>query len=155
MSAGPLRSVVFPFDADRPSERFWRRHSNPLSGWSRVPTGAVVVYAVYRRDPRLLVAALLWAAVNPVLFSPPPDESAWMTRAVLAERWWLGDAGESAVGLDRPNVYNAGGAVAFVYALYAAWRRRPVRAALGVVLNAGLKLQWLRALVERYDRRSE
>ena len=67
-------------------ETMWRRHANPRSGWTRVPTGAVLVYAVYRRDVRLLVAAVVWTVINPFLFSPPETEEAWMTRAVLAER---------------------------------------------------------------------
>lgn len=136
----------------RSREWFWDRHANPASGWSRVPTGPVLVYAVYRRNRRLLLAALLWAAVNPILFPPPGDETAWMTRAVRAERWWL-RAGNGTLGVDRPNAYNTAGAVAFVCALAAAWRRRRVAAALGAALSVGLKLRWLVAVVRRYDAR--
>ena len=135
-------------------DRFWERHSNPLSGWTRVPTGAVVVYAVYRRDARLLAAALAWTVVNPVLFSPPDDETAWMTRAVLAERWWI-EEGEATVGTSYPNVCNAVAALGFVGALLAAWRRRPRAAALGTVVSVGCKLWWLTVLVRRYDRQAE
>ncbi|WP_245545385.1 DUF6653 family protein [Halomicrobium katesii] len=106
--------------ADRLEAAFWRRHANPKSGWSRVPTGPVIVYAIYRRDWRLLAAALVWTAVNPILFSPPETDDAWMTRAVLAERWWIDDEQRSTIGLDYPNVCNAVGASAFGYALYAA-----------------------------------
>jgi hypothetical protein len=132
-------------------EWFWERHANPKSGWTRLPTGPVLVYAVYRRDPRLLVAGLLWTVLNPLLFSPPEDEEAWMTRAVLAERWWVREADRGTVGLSYPNVCNAGSALASVYALYAAWRRRPAGTALWTVLLVGLKLWWLRVLVRRYD----
>ncbi|WP_331714143.1 DUF6653 family protein [Halobacterium sp. CBA1126] len=101
----------------------------------------------------MLAAALLWAAVNPFLFSPPDDESAWMTRAVLAERWWIREEGNRTTGFDGPNAYNTGGALAAVYAVYAAWKRRPAGAAVGTVLLVGLKLWWLELLVRRYDRR--
>ena len=87
----------------------WRRHANPRSGWTRVPTGAVLVYAVYRRDVRLLVASLVWTAINPFLFSPPETEDAWMTRAVRAERWWIYEEGNATVGPDYPNMVNAVG----------------------------------------------
>lgn len=138
----------------RVEEQFWARHSNPWSGWSRVPTGPVLVYAVYRREWRLLVAGLLWAVINPVLFSPPENDAAWMTRAVLAERWWTRDEGNRTVGLSYPNVCNAGTAAAAVYALYAAWRQRPVGTALGTALTVVLKLWWLRVVVRHYDRRT-
>lgn len=138
---------------ERLESTFWRRHSNPGSGWSRVPTGAVMMCAVYRRDWRLLGAALAWAAVNPFLFSPPDTEDAWMTRAVLAERWWIHEAHHRTVGPGYPNVCNTVAAIGFCYALYAAWRQRPAGAALGTAASVGLKLWWLRVLVQRYDTR--
>jgi hypothetical protein len=133
----------------------WRRHANPKSGWTRLPTGAALVYAVYSRDVRLLFAALAWAAVNPFLFPPPETEDAWMTRAVRAEQWWLYEEGNATVGVDYPNVANAVGALGFLSALYAAWRRRPAGAALGALVSVCLKLWWLRVLVRRYDARVE
>lgn len=139
---------------ERLEDRFWARHSNPKSGWSRVPTGPLIVYAVYRRDRRLLAAALLWGAINPVVFPPPDGGAAWMTRAVLAERWWIGTEGNRTVGLGYPNVCNAGGAVAALYALYAAWRRQPAGTAVATALSVGLKLWWLAAIVRRYDDRA-
>jgi hypothetical protein len=78
---------------------FWRRHANPRSGWLRVPVGAVIVYAVYRRDARLLAGALVWTVCNPFVFPPPETDEAWMTRAVLAERWWVWEEGNGTVGL--------------------------------------------------------
>lgn len=138
---------------ERVEETMWRRHANPRSGWSRVPTGPVIVAAVYRRDWRLLAAALAWTAVNPFLFAPPESEDAWMTRAVLAERWWIDDQENRTVGPGYPNVCNTVGALGFCYALYAAWRRQPTGAALGTVASVALKLWWLRVLVQRYDAR--
>lgn len=133
-------------------DRFWARHSNPKSGWSRVPIGAVIVYGLYRRDWRLLAGAVCWVVVNPLLFPPPETDDAWMTRAVLAERWWL-ETANSTVGLTYPNVCNTAGAVGFLGALVAAWRRRPAAATVGTVASVGLKLWWLRVLVRRYDDR--
>lgn len=130
---------------------FWSRHSNPKSGWTRVPTGAVLVYAVYRRDWRLLFAGLLWAAVNPFLFSPSESDDAWMTRAVLAERWWTREEKNGTMGFTYPNVCNTISAISFLYALVAAWRRQPAGAALGTFLGSGLKLWWTSVLVRRFD----
>ena len=141
--------------ASRVEAVLWERHANPTSGWTRVPTGAVLVYAVYRRDPWLLLAALLWAAINPFLFPPPETDEAWMTRAVLAERWWVREAGNGTVGRSYPNVCNAGSALAFGYALAAAWRKQPAGAAVGAVLGSALKLWWVGVLVRRYDAATE
>jgi hypothetical protein len=143
--------------ADPLIERFeqtmWDRHKNPKSGWSRVPTGAVMTYAVYRRDWRLLAAAIVWSAINPLLFSPPETDDAWMTRAVLAERWWIREVGNRTVGLDYPNICNATAAGGFFLAIAGAWRQRPTAATVGTILSVGLKLWWLRVLVQRYDDR--
>lgn len=132
-------------------ETMWRRHANPKSGWTRLPTGALLVYAVYRRDVRLFVVTLAWTAVNPFLFPPPDEEDAWMTRAVRAEQWWIYEEGNATVGADYPNVCNAVGALGFCVALYAAWRRHRTVAALGAVASVAFKLWWLRVLVRRYD----
>jgi len=139
--------------SDSVQDWFWARHSNPKNGWSRVPTGAVIVYAVYQRRWRLLTAALLWTVINPVLFAPPDDEDAWMTRAVLAERWWLTERDNGTMGLSYPNICNTGGALASLFALYAAWHRRPVSAAVATLAMGGLKFCWLCEIVQRYDAR--
>ncbi|MFD1647652.1 DUF6653 family protein [Haloarchaeobius litoreus] len=136
---------------ERAEEALWSRHSNPKSGWTRLPTGAVIVYAVYRRDWRLLIAGLLWAAVNPFVFSPPETDDAWMTRVVLAERWWVREVENGTMGATYPNICNSLGAISFGYALLAAWRRRPVATAVATVLGMGLKLWWVGVLVRRYD----
>ena len=138
---------------DRIETTFWRRHANPLSGWSRVPTGPIIVFAIYRRDWRLLGAAMVWTLLNPILFAPPETEDAWMTRAVLAERWWL-DKGNRTVGLDYPNVCNAVGALAFGSAVYAAGRRHGRAAAIATAVGVTMKFWWLGVLVRRYDDRA-
>jgi len=76
-----------------------------------------------------------------------------MTRAVLAERWWLTERDNGTIGLSYPNICNTGGALAAVLALYAAWRRRPGIATAGTLAMSGLKLWWLRKIVQRYDGR--
>jgi hypothetical protein len=135
------------------SETFWRRHSNPKSGWSRTATTPALLYAVYRRDPRLVVAVVAFAVVNPLLFSPPDTEEAWMTRVVLAERWWTGEEGRGVLGLSYPELLNLLNVPAMGYALVAAYRRRPVRAALAGAASMALKFWYVGALVRRYDAR--
>jgi hypothetical protein len=77
-----------------------------------------------------------------------------VTRAVLAERWWVREKGNRTIGLSYPNICNTAGALAFIYTLYAAWQQRPSGTTLGTVAAVGLKFWWLRVLVQRYDDRS-
>jgi hypothetical protein len=132
-------------------DALWRRHSNPASGWTRVPMGAVIVYALYRRNWRLLLAALAWTVLNPIVFSPPRSEDAWMTRAVLAERWWVREQDRGTLGIRYPNVCNTVSAVGFLGALFGAWRQRPAIAAVGTLVGSASKLWWIHELVRRYD----
>ncbi len=140
---------------DEMTETFWRRHSNPKSGWSRTLTLPVLLYAVYRRDGRLFAAVVAFAVLNPVLFSPPETDDAWMTRVVLAERWWTAEMGRGLLDASYPNVLNLFTSLATGYALLAAWRRRPVRAALAGAGSMGLKFWYVGALVRRYDARGD
>ncbi|WP_370177053.1 DUF6653 family protein [Alteriqipengyuania sp.] len=73
----------------------WERHANPWSGWSRLFTGLpLIVLAIWSRAwigwwsilPILLTIIWLW--INPLLFPPPGDDRAWMSRGVFGERLW-------------------------------------------------------------------
>ena len=135
------------------SETFWRRHANPKSGWSRTVTTPALLYAIYRRDPRLLVAVLAFAVLNPLLFSPPDTDEAWMTRVVLAERWWTEEEDRGLLDPSYPNVLNLLNVPTTGYALVAAYRRQPIRAALAGAASMALKFWYVGALVRRYDAR--
>lgn len=74
-----------------------------------------------------------------------------MTRAVLAERWWTKEERNGTMGFAYPNICNTISAIAFLYALIAAWRRQPTGAVLGTILGSGLKLWWVSVLVRRFD----
>jgi hypothetical protein len=132
---------------ERAKRVFWERHANPKSGWSRVATLPVLVHAVYARRPRLLVAAVGFALVNPVLFSKPDDADAWMTKVVLAERHWR----ESGDDLGALHLLNAGNALATLYAIYAALRRDAGGATVGTSLAMTLKFAFVATLVHRYE----
>ena len=136
------------------AETFWRRHANPKSGWSRTLALPVILYAVYRRDRRFLLAALAFTALNPLLFSPPESEDAWMTRVVLAERWWTDELGRSVFGLSYPGVLNTANLATAGYAVLSAYRRRPRRTAVAGAATMALKFWFVAALVRRYDDRA-
>lgn len=147
--------VMASFVPEGVEEWFWVRHSNPKSVWTRIPIAPASAYAIYRRKWRLLVLALLWGVVNPIFFSPPEDDEAWMTRAVLAQQWWVREEGNGVLGVSKPNILSTAGVLTGIYTLYAAWHQRPLKTALGTLLTVVLNFWWLRHLVDRYDRHAK
>ncbi|ELZ42412.1 hypothetical protein C471_03103 [Halorubrum saccharovorum DSM 1137] len=111
----------------------------------------VLLYAVYHRNWRLAVAAVAFTLVNPVLFSPPEDDDAWMTRVVLAEEWWVEERGERVLGPSYPNLLNLLNVPLTGYAFVSAYRRNPVRSALGGAASMALKFWYVGSLVRRHD----
>ncbi|MFC4550294.1 MULTISPECIES: DUF6653 family protein [Halorussus] len=137
------------------SEFFWDRHANPASGWSRVPTGPLLVYALYRRNWALLGATVAFVLVNPVLFpareadasGPDGAEEGWMTKGVRGEQLWL--RGADAGLANWLNVLNV---PVFAYALYAAVRRKPRAAAAATAAAMALKLAFVGRMARLYER---
>ncbi|MDS0258331.1 hypothetical protein NDI56_02775 [Haloarcula sp. S1CR25-12] len=141
-----------PDDASPLDRYFWARHANPKSGWSRVATMPLLMACIYRRNWRGLALTLAFVLLNPVLFSPPEDDSAWMTRVVYGERLWTR---ESHGWLSYPEILNVGNGLAVAYALYAAVRQRPAETALATALSMTLKLWFVSEMVHRYENRAE
>ena len=139
------------FSIEAFKQTFWERHSNPKSGWSRVLVVPLLLYGVYHRNWRLTATAIAFTVVNPFVFSPPEDDDAWMTRVVLAERWWTKDRGESVLSASYPNLLNLLNVPVTGYAFVSACRKRPLRAALGGLASMVLKLWYVGSLVRRYD----
>lgn len=135
------------------SEFFWGRHSNPASGWSRVPTGPLFLYALYRRNWKLLVGTILFVVVNPILFPEKESETGeretdgWMARGVRGEQRWLqgADAG-------RANWLNVANVPVFCYALYATYRQKPRATVVATVAMMALKLLFVNEMAKLYDR---
>lgn len=75
-----------------------------------------------------------------------------MTRGVLAQQWWVQEEGHGVLGASKPNIFSTAGVLTGLYTLYAAWRQRPLKTALGTILTVVLNFWWLRHLIERYDR---
>lgn len=128
-------------------DALWRRHANPLSGWSRLIALPVFMYALYARRKRLLALVAGFLAVNPVLFSPPADADAWMTRVVLGERLWY----RHKQGQQLPDFLNYLNGPISAAALYAAYRRRPVQTAVLTALTMVTKLLFVGYVAHYYD----
>ncbi len=101
------------------TERTWKRHSNPWSGWTRILTYPLVYVPFWNRSWKQGAAVAAWFAANPFIFPAPEDDSSWATRSVLGEQLWTTKRRR-----DLPMALNAASAVLFVGALLAAYRRR-------------------------------
>jgi hypothetical protein len=135
-------------DASALDRYFWARHANPKSGWSRVATLPLLMACIYRRNWRGLALTLAFVLLNPVLFSPPDDDSAWMTKVVYGERLWTQ---ESHGHVGYPEILNLFNGLAAAYALYAALRQRPAETALATALSMALKLWFVSEMVHLYE----
>ncbi|WP_137290369.1 DUF6653 family protein [Natronorubrum halophilum] len=131
-------------------ETFWKRHSNPKSGWSRTILLPAILYAIYYRNWKVAVAAVIFTVINPLLFDPPEDNDAWMTRVVLAEQWWKEES-RGFIGLSYPNVLTVVNIPTTIYAIVAAYRKKPVQLALAGGASMFLKFWYVAELVREYE----
>lgn len=126
---------------------FWQRHANPWSGWTRVLAYPLLMLGIYRRDGRLLAGTTLFVLLNPVLFPAVDSDEAWMSRVVLGERLWLSEGDKASL----INLLNVANVPVSLYAVYAAYRRRPLRTALATVGSMLLKFLFVNEMVKFYD----
>lgn len=122
------------------------RHSNPWSAWSRWATAPLVLVPVWKRSWPHAAVVSAWFAVNPVLFPKPADQRAWATKAVLGEELWLADHPRDA-GL----AVDAAATGAMMIALFGAWHRRPVPAAVATGAQMLLLLVYWELMARYYE----
>jgi hypothetical protein len=132
----------------RIADRFWERHSNPWTGWSRVSALPLLGAAVAAHSGLAILLVVLWLAVNPLLF-PPRHERAWMTRGVLGERPYY--ASSPRLRRDLPTLLNLASAPAFGAFLWFAWHRDAAAAVSTGLLVAVLKFWFLDRMVALYN----
>ena len=129
----------------------WERHANPWSGWSRVLTLPLLLYGIYARRPRVVVSVLAFTVVNPVLFAPPTDADAWMTRVVLGERMYY----RHRKGRRPVDLLNYVNGPITAYAVYAASRQRAAHTVLFGALSMVTKFAFVAYVARYYERNRE
>jgi len=64
------------------------RHTNPLSGWTRIIAFFLIPFPIWTQDWYLLLVLLAFFAVNPILFPEPKSKNSWMSKSILGEEIW-------------------------------------------------------------------
>jgi hypothetical protein len=132
-------------------ETLWERHANPRSGWSRVLVLPVLMYGIYVRRPRVVAGAIGFTIVNPVLFSPPTDDDAWMTRVVLGERMYYRHRERR-----RPvELLNYANGFVTAYAVHSAYRKRPIKTVFFTAAAMAMKFLFVGYVAEYYRKNCE
>ena len=135
-------------------ERTWRRHANPLSGWTRMMILPLFCLAVWSRVwlgwgaliPVGLVLLFTW--LNPRLFAEPASFRHWMSRGVIGERIFLEHRGEIASHHRKTahflSAASVPGALLMVWGLVVLWWEA---AFFGAILTALPKLWFVDRMV--------
>jgi hypothetical protein len=136
-------------DWDLVTTAFWEPHASPRSVWPLVAAYPLLLFAVYRRNPRLLGGTLLGVVANLLLVSPPETDEAWATRVVLGERVWLDRGLDSEPG--TLGLLAVGGAV-HLATMRAALRQDRLATLVGGAASMLLMGLFFDRMVRLYDR---
>ncbi|WP_432478775.1 DUF6653 family protein [Nocardioides sp. GXQ0305] len=134
-------------DWRRVTRAVFARHSNPWSAWTRWASTPLLLLPVWRHSWRDAALVGVWMAANPVVFSPPADERAWATRAILGEEQWIAER-----PIDVALAVDAAATAAGLVALVAAHRHRARAATAATVLEMGLLMAYWELMARYHDR---
>ncbi|WP_116134083.1 DUF6653 family protein [Tropicimonas sp. IMCC34043] len=137
----------------------WQRHSNPLSGWSRLTILPLLSAAVWSRvwiewwSLAAIALVLIWTWLNPRLFKPPASKTAWMTKGVLGERILLAHRDQPIREEHRriASLLSLASATGCLLIAVALWALLPGLLLAGWILAMGAKLWFLDRMVWLYE----
>jgi hypothetical protein len=101
------------------SKKAWKRHSNPLSVWTRILSYPLVYVPFWNRNWKQGATIVTWFALNPVLFPEPESDESWTTRGVLGEELWRAERPR-----DLSTALTSASASFFAGGLWSAYKRR-------------------------------
>jgi len=134
------------------SEKIWKRHTNPLSGWTRVIAFFLIPIPIWNQNWYLLIALLSFFLINPILFPEPKNKSNWMSKSILGEELWTK---RGVVQKDFPTILNLFNGLFFFILIYAAYNNLLEITIFSTILSSVFKLWYLDRMVLYYkDERS-
>ncbi|MEM2021291.1 MAG: DUF6653 family protein [Zestosphaera sp.] len=143
----------------RMDDKTFRKHSNPWSGYTRLPLLIPLTLALWSRAwigwwavvP--VVTVLVWVWVNPRIFPEPKKSDAWVSKGVLGEWVWVNQGRIEIPKHHRraPKILRTVAAVGIVPYVWGLVFLDPWPTALGVVLMYLGKLWFVDRMVWLYE----
>lgn len=127
------------------SEETWSKHANPWSGWTRVLTMPLLGVGLYFHNWPILVLTIVWAVINPIVFSKPKSVNNWMSLGVIGEQLYLRDGKK--VKKDLPTLLNIINIPVFVVFVYFAWQQNLEASVLSALLVMTIKFWFIDRMV--------
>ena len=131
------------------SEKIWRRHTNPLSGWTRVVAFFLIPISLWYQNWYYLIILLVFFAINPILFPEPKNKDNWMSKSILGEELWTK---KGVLQKDFPTVLNLFNGFFFFIMLYAAFNNFLEIVVFSTILSSVFKLWYLDRMVFYYEK---
>jgi hypothetical protein len=141
------------------SDRTWERHANPWSVWTRFTVLPALIVSIWSRmwigswAWGLTAVAIVWAWINPRMFSKPLSTANWASKAVLGERVWMN---RKQIPVPRhhrlaPNLLSGISGLGLLFLIWGLWRLEIWPTVLAVILIYAGKVWFLDRMVWLYE----
>jgi len=131
------------------SEKIWKRHTNPLSGWSRVIAFFLIPIPIWFQNWFILAILLIFFVINPVLFPEPKSKNNWMSKSILGEELWIK---KGIFQKDFPTILNLLNGMFFFFLVYGAYNNFLEITIFSTILSSVFKLWYLDRMVFYYEK---
>ena len=131
------------------NEKIWKRHTNPLSGWTRVIAFYLIPVSVWFQNWFLLIGLLIFFAINPIIFPVPKNKDNWMSKSILGEELWTK---KGVIQKDFPTILNLFNGLFFFVLIYAAYNNLLEITVFSTILSSVFKLWYLDRMVFYYEK---
>ncbi len=128
--------------------KFWDRHKNYLSGWTRLAAYPLLLSSLYFRDWNVVAGVIIFIIVNPVLFPAPNSHEYWMSKGVLGEQLWI----KNKKKLKKANFLNMLNAVSVILFAVFAYYQLLYPAIVSGTASAFFKLLFMEEMVLYYKK---
>ena len=141
------------------SDATWRRHSNPLSVWTRVPVLPFLALAIWSRtwlgwwSLAPIAAVITWTWFNPRIFPKPRSSDNWASKGVFGERVWLNRRNIPVPKHHRmlPNILSGVSVIGVPFMIWGLWQLKIWPTLIGLILMLGGKLWFVDRMVWIYE----
>ena len=131
------------------SKKIWKRHTNPLSGWTRVMAFFLIPILIWFQNWYLLIGLLIFFAINPILFPEPKSKNNWMSKSILGEELWTK---KGVIQKDFPTILNLFNGFFFFVLIYGAYKNLLGITVFSTIISSVFKLWYLDRMVFYYEK---